>query len=451
MESTNQKPKGKGGKRPSNRSDWIKRGLGKHIATIDTSTLALGPNEVNSSAASEHVCSYNWATTANHSIYVPGAPPKWTSPTLPVTLPQDSGVYFIDQNGYKMPSCPFIPLFSALRATNPSFSFAGVDLLTNRNSLRKLLGVAENRPSQSFRIDATLVRDTLVLFRREHSLREFLPAKGGGASYGHGFEAAFTAQEEPRLQASASHHRAIKYDMGALSCVVQYEVDAWYQADEQADAPTAQSEGEKQDDGLLDGIVQGMDGLALDVAGRAGEPSVPATTPPSRQRARRPKGKGQSQGSTCLSVLNGDVEHQPSAQQLAEIKVRSKKPFQPSKAIPQMWFGRTPYLISGIHDQGVFSEINVENVGESFPEWESRSQESLKKLVAVITQLKEILIEQRQKMAGMSDGGSLASMIWAITCDHKVKPAQLLVYDLEKSSKAVAVPQEYVEAFWPEH
>lgn len=349
-----------------------------------------------------------------------------------------------------MPSCPFIPLFSALRATNPSFSFAGVDLLSNRNSLRKLLGVAEGRPSQSFRIDATLVRDTLVLFRREHSLREFLPAKGGGASYGHGFEAAFTAQEDQRLRASASHHRAIQYDLGALRCVVQFEVDAWYQADEQADAPTAQSRGEKQDDGLLDGIVQGVQGLCMDVAGRAGEPSVPVT-PSSRQKAQRQKGKGQSQGSTGLSVLNCDAEHQPTAQQLAEVKVRSKKPFQSSKAIPQMWFGRTPYLISGVYDQGVFSEIRVENVGQSFPEWESRSQESLKKLVAVITRLKEILVEQRQKMAGMSDGGSPASMTWAITCDHKVRPARLLIHDSAKSLKAVAVPQEYMEAFWPEN
>lgn len=350
-----------------------------------------------------------------------------------------------------MPSCPFIPLFSALRAANPSFSFAGVDLLTNRNSLRKLLGVAENRPSQSFRIGATLVRDTLVLFRREHSLREFLPAKGGGASYGHGFEAAFTAREDQRLRASTSHHRAIQYDLGALRCVVQFEVDAWYEAGEQADAPKVQSQDEQKDDGLLDGIVQGVEGITLDVARRAGEPSVPVTTPLSRQKAQRPKGKGQGQGSTGLSVLNSDAEHQPSATQLAEVKVRSKKPFQSSKAIPQMWFGRTPYLISGVHDQGVFSEIRVENVGEGFHDWESRNQESLKKLVAIIRQLKEILIEQRQKIAGMSDAGSPESLTWAITCDHKVRPARLLVHDLAKTSKAVAVPKEYMEAFWPEY
>lgn len=356
-------------------------------------------------------------------------------------------MYFIDQNRYRLPSCPFVSLFAALRATNPSFSFAGVDLLANRSSLRKLLGFASGhiRQTQTFRIDATLVRDTLVLFRHDRTLREVLPCAKQQASYGHGFEAAFTAQKERALrqqQASGGHYRTMAYDLGALRCVVQCEIDAWHEERGLPDEPTAadaQSKGEKQDENV-----------ATQRSGMSSAASVTAPSAAQNRTPRRPKGMRKG-ASTALSILDGRVEHQPSAQQLAELKVRRKSPFRTFKTVAQMWLGRTPYLISGLHDQGVFSKIRVENVGERFSSWESLNQESLKKFVGIITELKELIIAQRKRISGTSGGGSPASMTWAIIFDHKKKPARLSVYDLTKKSKKVAVPQEYVEAFWPEH
>ncbi|KAF4544412.1 Geranylgeranyl pyrophosphate synthetase [Lasiodiplodia theobromae] len=359
-----------------------------------------------------------------------------------------------------MPSCPFSPLFAALRVTNPSFSFAGaVDLLANRSSLRKLLGFASGHApqTQTFRIDATLVRDnTLVLFRHDRTLREVLlpgaKKRHEAMSYGHGFEAAFTAQEEPALRRQQArvggHYRTIAYELGALRCVVQCEVDAWYDEergcpDDEPAAAGAQSKGEKQRD-------EDVAARRSGVSSTASVTSAPSAAAQNKT-PRRPKGMRKSSSSAALSVLDGRVEHQPSAQQLAELKVRRKSPFRTFKTVAQMWLGRTPYLISGLHNEGVFSMIRVENVGERFSSWESLHQESLKKLVAVITELKELLIAQRQNMSGTSGGGSPASMTWGIVFDHKKKPARLSVYDLTKKSKTFSVPQEDVEAFWPEH
>ncbi|KAK0644886.1 hypothetical protein DIS24_g8420 [Lasiodiplodia hormozganensis] len=360
-----------------------------------------------------------------------------------------------------MPSCPFSRLFAALRATNPSFSFAGaVDLLANRSSLRKLLGFASGhvRQTQTFRIDATLVRDnTLVLFRHDRTLREVLPGakkRHEAMSYGHGFEAAFTAQEEPALRRQQAgvggHYRTIAYELGALRCVVQCEVDAWYD-EERGSCPDDEPAAAAAADAESKGAKQRDEDVAARRSGMSSTASVTAPSAAQNKTPRRPKGMQKGSSSAALSVLDGRVEHQPSAQQLAELKVRRKSPFRTFKTVAQMWLGRTPYLISGLHNEGVFSKIRVENVGESFSSWESLHQEALKKLVAVITELKELLIAQRQNMSGTSGRGSPASMTWGIVFDHKKKPARLSVYDLAKKWKTVAVSQEDVQAFWPEH
>ncbi|KKY27167.1 putative geranylgeranyl pyrophosphate synthetase [Diplodia seriata] len=453
MAPANRSKKGTSGKKGlTDKTAWLKRGLGKQIATFDADTLTPVSVQVSSDSAFEDVCSYSWAKRANPSIYVPGAPPRWTSPTLPVTVPQDTGAHPIDHNAWKMPSCPFTPLFSSLRTTNPSFSFSDVDLLANRNSLRKLLDFVDGRVGQTFRIDATLVRNTLVLQRRERSVCAFLPPTNGAqhVSFGHGFEAAMTTPS-PGLEESTSHHRTIAYNLGELKCVVQFEVDAWYEEespDEVADSTTAEPAelcGETVDE-LPAGIEDAVAGLSLRHGARRGSVSAPKASASGGRQGREKK-----RASGTLEILKGDVDYQPPGRQLAEIKVRSKKPYLVSKAIPQMWFGRTPYLISGVHDEGVFSDIKVERVGDKFSEWEDRNQGALKKLVGLIAHMRELLMDQRREVAGRSGGESGERRAWAFTYDHKVKPARLVVHELAEKAKIAAIPQEYVQAFWAQN
>ncbi|KAL1626659.1 hypothetical protein SLS54_002822 [Diplodia seriata] len=455
MAPANRSKKGTSGKKGlTDKTAWLKRGLGKQIATFDAGTLTPGSVQVSSDSAFEDVCSYSWAQRKNPSIYVPGAPPRWTSPTLPVTIPQDTGAHPIDHNAWKMPSCPFTPLFSSLRTTNPSFSFTDVDVLANRNSLRKLLDLVDNRVGQTFRIDATLVRNTLVLLRRERSVCAFLPPTNGAqhVSFGHGFEAAMTTPA-PGLEGSTSHHRSIAYNLGDLKCVVQFEVDAWYEEgspDEVADrtaAGPAKRCGEEIDELPAGGIEDAVAGLSL----RHGASRGSVSTAPQASASGGRQGREKKRASGTLEMLKSDADYQPPGRQLAEIKVRSKKPYLVSKAIPQMWFGRTPYLISGVHDEGVFSDIKVERVGDKFSEWEDRNQEALKKLVGLIAHMRELLMDQRREVAGRSGGESGARLAWAFTYDHRVKPARLVVHELAKKAKIAAIPQEYVQAFWAQN
>src|SRR2546421_3858542 len=191
------------------------------MMNVASAQLQAGSMLVSSTAGIALLCKYNWVLKSTPTIYVPGGPARWNPATLPVTLPKDSGSYFIDQNAARAPTYPFEPMFAALDLMKPDFNFGGVDLVTNRNSLRKLLHFASGRPQQSFRIDIKLVQSTLFLTRREKKTREVI-RKAMSAGYGHNFERAFTKPLDG-LEDSSGHHRIVRYRMAALNCVVRFE------------------------------------------------------------------------------------------------------------------------------------------------------------------------------------------------------------------------------------
>lgn len=322
---------------------------------------------------------------------------------LPVALLKDSGAYFIDLNGYKIPSCPFTPLFSALRIMRSSFDFTAVDLLTNRNSLRKLLSFTSNKVTDSFRIDLHMVRDTLVMVRHERSMRQIIHgSKNSGC--GHTFEAAFTTPEKG-LEGSLGHHRIINYVLGDVNCVVQFEVDAWYEAGE-----TSTPIPFVLDENLLSSITN----VSL------GE-SAP-------QKHALP-------ASTDLSVIQHG--RNITSSKLAEIKTRGPNSLQMNKLMPQLWLGRTPYLLVGMHEKGsgVFNRVEIVDAAAKFPRWEKQNQDSLRTLSGLIAELKRISRE--------TDDGSCI-----ITCDHTIKPPQLKIFAPSNKGKKFSLPEEFIHMFW---
>lgn len=58
---------------------------------------------------------------------------------MALPLPPDSGLVYIDQNAARNPRSPLEPLFRALYTEHPSFDPRVVDLVTDRNKIRKLL------------------------------------------------------------------------------------------------------------------------------------------------------------------------------------------------------------------------------------------------------------------------------------------------------------------------
>ena len=114
---------------------------------------------------------------------------------------------YVDQNSYRVPACSYYPLFAAVDTVGTAISWPSVDVVTDRNALRKLMRWIDGNVTREFRIDIELAGDnTLFLFRWEKRHRE-VP---NGKSYGFGFEEE-TTNEVPGCQGSTGHHRVIKY------------------------------------------------------------------------------------------------------------------------------------------------------------------------------------------------------------------------------------------------
>ncbi|KAJ5836389.1 hypothetical protein N7447_002415, partial [Penicillium robsamsonii] len=151
----------------------------------------------------EHLSSYNWMESSNPIIAVPGCPPPWSPPQTPRKVAKDSGLIYIAQNAFRHSKSPLESLFRSLYTENPSYNIHQVDLITDRNNIRKLL-----------------------------------------SGYGHEFEKAFTTTQ---VSGSTGHHRIISYNLGDSKFIVRYETDAYI---EEASKLQPQSVGSENEDFL---------------------------------------------------------------------------------------------------------------------------------------------------------------------------------------------------------
>ncbi|KAK5988184.1 hypothetical protein PT974_12324 [Cladobotryum mycophilum] len=317
------------------------------IQRISASTLQPSAVSVSSVPAYELVCSYSWQNDKAPILNIPGSTPLWHGNALPVTLPRDKGTYFVDQNASRVPHHRFEPLFRSTAIIAPEFRFDNVDVVSNRNSLRKLLDFCAGRSKDSFRIDLMLVNNTLFLERREKNVRELIRGKQN-SGWGHSFEHAFT-KFAPGTEGSTGYHRALHYPLGGLRCVVQFEIDAFYE------------EGKKNEED--ESITLPMARLSL-----KDQPEADAL-------------QAQASKSSKKTIL------MPQAT-AAEIKT-SMRPRNIGQYLPQLWFGRTPWLMIGRHDNGTFKEVKITDAAAQFEDWETRHQTELQKLVVVLGQLRE--------------------------------------------------------------
>ena len=182
----------------------------------------------------KYVASYNWIDKEKPTIAVPGAtyifspshqsisdiktvcsgsPSIWTGRAVPFTLRPDDDTVFVDQNGARLAEYPMLPLFVAADEIHGQkaapVDWPKVDVITDRNGLRKLLrwlNPSPGREVRDFRIDVELMGSkTLVLGRWEGRRRE----PPSGRSYGFRFEDA-TTRAAPGCP-SSGHHRTITY------------------------------------------------------------------------------------------------------------------------------------------------------------------------------------------------------------------------------------------------
>ncbi|KAF7982174.1 hypothetical protein HWV62_29949 [Athelia sp. TMB] len=181
----------------------------------------------------ECIGSYNWLNTTQPTIIVPGSPPEWTNKPTPFKVEADTGPNYLDQNTYRSPSSSLLPLIRVVDIESPNFDWSSVDLITDRNGLRKLLRWLRSQDAdcREFRIDTQFCGEKTILFTRwEKRSVELLDGRFNRfgkpyQTYGFSFETAST-QPVVGCEGSTGHHRIICYDFAGLKLVVRFEVDS---------------------------------------------------------------------------------------------------------------------------------------------------------------------------------------------------------------------------------
>jgi hypothetical protein len=182
--------------------------------------------------------SYNWIEAPTPTIAVPGCPSRWNPPQGRHKVNKDQGLICIAQNAARNPSSPLEPLFRALYLTDPSYDIAKIDIVTDRNNMRKLLSYVNPHTSRNglepFTILVEVKNNTAILCRTETKTVELVqPNEHRG--FGHEFEKAYTTCVIPE---SIGHHRIISYQLGGLNFVVRHETDGYVASPVHANQPS---------------------------------------------------------------------------------------------------------------------------------------------------------------------------------------------------------------------
>ncbi|KAI6083632.1 hypothetical protein F4821DRAFT_244465 [Hypoxylon rubiginosum] len=309
----------------------------------------------------KHLSSYNWIEASKPTIAVPGSPPLWSPPSTPRTLEKDSGLVYIDQNEARLPASPLEPLFRALYITNPTFDIRAIDVVTDRNNIRKLLSFINPRTSQggsqAFTIEVEVTGNTALFSRKETSTQEFIePHDFRG--FGHAFEKEYTTD---KIEGSTGHHRIISYRFGDLDLIVRHELDGYL-----PDGSTPASNTNQQEN----------DDLSSTLASLSISSASPLTAATSSGSSLAIRNEGQAVPRQSTFVIKTRVSH---------------KSLEIQEVAAQLWISQTPNLVRAFHDKGKFRQPVVQNVVGAVNEWEQANQHDLKKLSALISNIVNIV------------------------------------------------------------
>ncbi len=238
-----------------------------------------------------------------------------------------------------------------------------------------------------------MIKSTLFVSRRERNARQMIHG-AANSGYGHNFEDTFT-EPQAGLDRSSSHHRVIRYKLGNLQCVVRFEVDACYEDPENQDSTPGTDN--------IEDVITSFTSLEIGPA---------------------KSGIGTS-GNTKV-ILKGNAIA-PSL--LAELKAH--KTVRINQALPQLWFGRTPYLITGKHIKGTVHSISYDQVGQKFEAWETTHQSTLRKLVDLLRRLKQTVGAMQHRSA-------------ILVCQQKGAALEIF----SEKHKSYVLPLDIVGQYW---
>ncbi|KAK4222891.1 hypothetical protein QBC38DRAFT_548876 [Podospora fimiseda] len=330
----------------------------------------------------KQLASYTWLDNATATISVPGSPPLWSPPSSSSRpLQPDSGTVFIDQNAARCPQSPLEPLFRALFLINPEFSLSEVDIITDRNNIRKLLRFVQASSNDSFRIRVEVVgqdgqKPTALFTRVEPKNTEVVK---GFRGFGHNFEKVYTKSEA----GMTGYHQVLGYNFGGLRCVVRCETDGY----------------------IGDTSTVNHYKLLSDAFGGLSVSETEETT------------------ATGLTILRTKNSPEIDVSSIMEIKTRAAhRTLNMEDTYPQLWVSQTKKLAVGYHRKGVFTDVQVRDVAEDLVRWEAVNRGSLEKLAGLMTKIIDVVRQDASGGSGRAlveySGGSSLKIV----ADHDGKP-----------------------------
>jgi len=143
----------------------------------------------------KHLFFYNWIEVPTPIIAVLGCSLLWSALKVPKRLQKDSGLIYIVQNAARHPDSPLEPLFRVLYNANPLYNIRSINVVTNRNNIRKLLSFINPGSTRNgldiFTINIETTKNTAIFCCEEAAIHELIrPQEFRG--YGHEFEKANT-------------------------------------------------------------------------------------------------------------------------------------------------------------------------------------------------------------------------------------------------------------------
>lgn len=304
----------------------------------------------------KHLASYNWIEASTPTIAVPGSPAQWSASQGPRQIKKDSGLVYVAQNAARHPDSPLEPLFRSLYIEHPSFDINSIDVVTDRNNIRKLLSFINPTLTKNgldpFTIQVEMTARTAIFCREETATYEVI-GPGEFRGFGHEFEKASTITQ---VKGSTGHHRIVSYRLGGLSFLVRHETDGCY-----GDLKPVVKDDESTENNLAN-MLETLS-LSLDTT------STDETSVQSKLTIKR-EGRVVPRESTL------------------EIKTRVfHKPLKLPEVAPQLWVSQTPKLVRAYHQRGKFSTPKVEDMTAAVKDWEQTHQDDIKRLVALINRI----------------------------------------------------------------
>ncbi|SJL11908.1 uncharacterized protein ARMOST_15322 [Armillaria ostoyae] len=369
---------------------------GLSAGPVSTLTVPAADEEIVAIKDVRCIGSYNWTDNPSPTILVPGSPRIWRNKQTPFTVPEDSGYQFCDQNGYRLPTTPLLPILVAVDSvasgsdiSSTTIDWPSVDFIIDRNGLRKLMGWVGER-KQSFRIDLQLAGEKTVLCNRWEAKTKM---KTFG-SYGYSFEEAITCAAPGCETGVGGHHRIVTYDFNGLKMVVRFEVDACYVPE---DPPLAS-----------------VDELATEVASKA-------------TLSERPTSTHVVDKTISLTVIAaGKSVANESTVELTTRKAGNA--MQWKEKYLQLYFSQTPELFIGTQRNGCFTDVQRKTI-QSLSYVGDNIQKRLRMLGKALYAI--------QTLVGKSGSTGRLSLVG--------KDKELLVY--ERATSDSCLPNDYLKRF----